>query len=37
MTGSDDRDAGFLVTNMADGCVHVEELSVDPGSVQSCQ
>jgi hypothetical protein len=33
MTGSDDRAAGFLVTIMVDGCVHVEQLSVDPGSV----
>jgi hypothetical protein len=33
MTGSDDRAAGFLVTIMVDSCVHVEQLSVDPGSV----
>jgi hypothetical protein len=34
MTGSDDRAAGFLVTNVVGGCVLVEQLSVDPGSVR---
>jgi hypothetical protein len=34
MTGSGDRAAGFPVTNMVDGRVHVEQLSVDPGSVR---
>jgi len=34
ITGADDRPAGFLVTDMVDGCVHVEQVSVDPGSAR---
>jgi ribosomal protein S18 acetylase RimI-like enzyme len=31
ITGTDDRPAGFLVTDVVDGCSHVEQVSVDPG------
>jgi ribosomal protein S18 acetylase RimI-like enzyme len=34
ITGADDRPAGFLVTGMVDGCAHVEQVSVDPGSAR---
>ena len=34
MTGADDRPAGFLVTDMVDGCVHIEQVSVDPGNAR---
>src|SRR5215472_19151899 len=34
ITGADDRSAGFLITDMVDGCVHVEQVSVDPGSAR---
>jgi GNAT superfamily N-acetyltransferase len=32
--GCDDRPAGFLVTDVVDGCSHVEQVSVDPGSAR---
>jgi len=32
ITGADERPAGFLITDMVDGWVHVEQVSVDPGS-----
>ena len=32
ITGADDHPAGFLITDMVDGCMHVEQVSVDPGS-----
>ncbi len=34
ITSSDDCPAGFLITEMVDGCVHVEQVSVDPGSAR---
>ena len=34
ITGTDDRPAGFLVTDVVDGCLHVEQVSVDPGSAR---
>jgi len=34
ITGAHDRPAGFLVTDVVDGCVHVEQVSVDPGSAR---
>jgi GNAT superfamily N-acetyltransferase len=34
ITGLDDCPAGFLLTEMVDGCVHVEQVSVDPGSAR---
>jgi GNAT superfamily N-acetyltransferase len=34
VTGADDRPAGFLISDMVDGCVHVEQVSVDPGSAR---
>ena len=34
ITGADDRPAGFVITDMVDGCVHVEQLSVDPGNAR---
>ncbi len=34
ITGADDRPAGFLINDLVDGCVHVEQLSVDPGSAR---
>jgi hypothetical protein len=34
ITAADDRPAGFLITDMVDGCVHVEQVSVDPGSAR---
>jgi GNAT superfamily N-acetyltransferase len=34
ITGTDDQPAGFLITDMVDGCVHVEQVSVDPGSAR---
>ncbi len=34
ITGSDDCPAGFLLTEMVDGCLHVEQVSVDPGSAR---
>jgi GNAT superfamily N-acetyltransferase len=34
ITSADDRPAGFLITDMVDGCVHVEQLSVDPGNAR---
>jgi GNAT superfamily N-acetyltransferase len=33
-TGVDDRPAGFLISDVVDGCVHVEQLSVDPGNAR---
>ena len=33
-TGSDDCPARSLITEMVDGCVHVEQVSVDPGSAR---
>jgi GNAT superfamily N-acetyltransferase len=32
ITSVDDRPAGFLITEMVDGCVHVDQVSVDPAS-----
>lgn len=32
--GAHDRPAGFLVTDVVDGCLHVEQVSVDPGSAR---
>jgi len=34
ITGADDRPAGFLITDMLDGCLHVEQVSVDPASAR---
>lgn len=34
ITDSGDRPAGFLITDGVDGCVHVAQLSVDPGSAR---
>jgi hypothetical protein len=34
ITGAGDRPAGFLITGMVDGCLHIERVSVDPGSAQ---
>jgi ribosomal protein S18 acetylase RimI-like enzyme len=34
ITGTDDRPAGFLVADVVDGCLHVEQVSVDPGSAR---
>jgi len=31
ITGLDDCPAGFLLTEMVDGCLHIEQVSVDPG------
>src|SRR6516165_7952642 len=28
------RPAGFVITDMVDGCMHVEQLSVDPGNAR---
>jgi GNAT superfamily N-acetyltransferase len=30
IAGADGRSAGFLITDMVDGCVHVEQVSVEP-------
>jgi ribosomal protein S18 acetylase RimI-like enzyme len=30
IAGADEQPAGFLITDMVDGCVHVEQVSVDP-------
>jgi GNAT superfamily N-acetyltransferase len=32
--GADDRPAGFVITDIVDGCVHVEQVSVDPGNAR---
>jgi len=34
ITGADDRPAGFVITDMIDGCLHVEQVSVDPGNAR---
>ena len=34
ITGANDRPAGFLITDLVDGCLHVEQVSVDPGSAR---
>jgi GNAT superfamily N-acetyltransferase len=34
IAGADDQPAGFLISDMIDGCMHVEQLSVDPGSAR---
>jgi GNAT superfamily N-acetyltransferase len=34
ITGAEDGPAGFLITDMVDGCLHVEQVSVDPGSAR---
>ena len=34
ITGLDDCPAGFLITEMVDGCLHVEQVSVNPGSAR---
>ena len=34
ITGAEDWPAGFLVTDMVDGCVHIEQVSVDPGNAR---
>jgi GNAT superfamily N-acetyltransferase len=34
ITGVDDRPAGFLITETVDGCLHVEQVSVDPASAR---
>jgi GNAT superfamily N-acetyltransferase len=34
ITGWDDSPAGFLLTEMVDGCLHVEQVSVDPSSAR---
>ena len=34
ITGVDDRPAGFLITETVDGCLHVEQVSVDPSSAR---
>jgi GNAT superfamily N-acetyltransferase len=34
VTDTDDRPAGFLVTGLVDGCLYVEQVSVDPGSAR---
>jgi hypothetical protein len=34
ITDSGDRPAGFLITDVVDGCLHVAQLSVDPGSAR---
>jgi GNAT superfamily N-acetyltransferase len=34
ITEADDRPVGFLVTDVIDGCLHIEQLSVDPGSAR---
>jgi ribosomal protein S18 acetylase RimI-like enzyme len=34
VTGADDRPAGFLITDVVDGCLQVEQVSVDPGSAR---
>lgn len=34
ITGADDRPAGFLISDMVDGCLHVAQVSVDPGSAR---
>jgi GNAT superfamily N-acetyltransferase len=34
ITESDDRPAGFLITDMVDGCLHVAQVSGDPGSAR---
>lgn len=34
ITSADDYPAGFLITDMVDGCLHVEQVSVDPASAR---
>lgn len=34
ITEADDRPVGFLITEVIDGCLHVEQVSVDPGSAR---
>jgi GNAT superfamily N-acetyltransferase len=34
ITVADDRPAGFLITAMVDGCLHIDQVSVDPGSAR---
>jgi len=33
-TGEADEPAGYLMADMVDGCLHVEQVSVDPGSAR---
>ncbi len=34
ITEADDRPVGFLITDVIDGCLHIEQVSVDPGSAR---
>ena len=34
ITEADDRPVGFLITDVIDGCLHVEQVSIEPGSAR---
>jgi GNAT superfamily N-acetyltransferase len=34
ITGADDRPVGFLITAIVDGCLHIDQVSVDPCSAR---
>jgi GNAT superfamily N-acetyltransferase len=34
ITEADDRPAGFLIARPIDGCLHIDQVSVDPGSAR---
>jgi GNAT superfamily N-acetyltransferase len=34
ITAADDQPAGFRVTSMVDGCLHIDQLSVDPANAR---
>ena len=34
ITGVDDRPVGFLITDMVDGCLNIEQVSVDPANAR---